>query len=279
MLDPDNLMDFAARTTTGAGEITLAYFGGAAVEFKGDGSEVTEADRAAEEYIRAAVTDAFPEDGILGEEGAAAVSHSGRRWIIDPIDGTRSFGSGVPLYGVLLTLEVDGSPQLGCCHFPVLRQTVVAAVGAGAWMDGKLTRVSGCDELAEARVVTSGLEYWRDWATEEGQRGWDELVRRSRFARTWGDGYGYILVATGRAEIMADPSCGAPWDYLPMRVILQEAGGRITAFGGEPVTEWSTVIASNGQVHAAAARCWTPPPAGDRGFQTDTVLSHRDSTV
>lgn len=258
-MDHDNLLDFATRAAERAGSITLQHFGSAVVEFKGDGSEVTEADRAAEEYLRAAIAEAFPEDGILGEEGDEVASRSGRRWILDPIDGTRSFASGVPLYSVLLALEVNGAPILGCCHFPALSQTLAAARGAGAWFNGSRARVSACDDLAAARVVTSGLEYWRDWAPEIGKQGWERLVGRSRFARTWGDSYGYALIATGRADIMADPACGATWDFAPMVPIMAEAGGRFTTLSGEAVHAWSTALATNGRLHTAAAACWKGP--------------------
>ncbi|HEX8375673.1 MAG TPA: inositol monophosphatase family protein, partial [Geminicoccaceae bacterium] len=193
----DNLMDFATRTAREAGEITLQHFGHAAVTFKGDGSEVTAADLAAEAYIREALAEAFPDDGIVGEEGEDTPSRSGRRWIVDPIDGTRSFSSGVPLYCVLLALEVDGTPTLGCAHFPALGETLVAATGAGAWHNGERARVSECDDLAQARMITSGLEYWRDRSTDDDRAGFDRLVKATRFTRTWGDGYGYFLVATG----------------------------------------------------------------------------------
>jgi histidinol-phosphatase len=261
----DNLLDFAARTAEAAGAITLEHFGRVAVEFKGDGSEVTEADRAAERYLRGAIGEAYPEDGILGEEGSDVESRSGRRWIVDPIDGTRSFASGVPLYGVLIALEVEREPVLGCIHFPALRQTLVAARGAGAWFDGSRAQVSACDEMASARVVTSGMEYWRDWAPEQGKQGWERLVNRVRTVRTWGDSYGYALVATGRAEIFADPACGSVWDYAPMIPILTEAGGRLTTIGGAPVRAPSTALATNRRLHAAAAGCWEAdwqPPVG-----------------
>jgi histidinol-phosphatase len=267
----DNLLDFATRAAEGAGRITREHFGRVAVEFKGDGSEVTEADRAAEAYLRAEIAEAYPEDGILGEEGSDVESRSGRRWVLDPIDGTRSFAAGVPLYGVLLALEMEGAPVLGCCHFPELGQTLVAARGAGAWFNGARARVSQCDDLAAARLVTSGLEYWRDWAPEHGQQGLQRLIDRVRFARTWGDSYGYALVATGRAEVMADPSCGSTWDYLPMLPIVEEAGGRFTTLRGRPVHAWSTALASNGRLHSAAAACWAedwlPPAPGGSGAE------------
>jgi histidinol-phosphatase len=273
--DLDNLMDFAVRVAERAGEVTLEHFGRAAVEFKGDGSEVTAADRAAEEYVRSALIEAFPDDGILGEEDEEAPSRSGRRWIVDPIDGTRSFSVGIPLYGVLLGLQHGDDALLGVCHFPALAQTVVAARGGGAWFNGRSARVSDCDSLASARVVTSGLEYWRDWATEAGNDGFHTLVERCRYARTWGDCYGYMLVATGRADILADPAVGAAWDYLPVLPIMIEAGARFTTLTGSPVGAWTTALAASERLHAAARGCWSADVADDREFQTPAVLARR----
>jgi histidinol-phosphatase len=254
MTDLDGLMDFAARTTRAAGEVTLAHFGRVAVELKSDGSELTAADLAAETHIRAALAEAFPDDGVLGEEHAETPSRSGRRWIVDPIDGTRSFGAGVPLYGVLLALEEEGRTVLGCAHYPGLGQTLVAARGAGAWVDGVAVRVSDCGDLAAARLVTSGIEYWRDDGTDELRAGWERLVRATRFARTWGDAFGYYMVATGRAELFVDPVCGKLWDYAPFEVIMAEAGARFTRFDGTAVRSGSTAIASNALLHDAACR-------------------------
>ncbi|HET8654206.1 MAG TPA: inositol monophosphatase family protein [Longimicrobiaceae bacterium] len=273
-LELDDLMDFAVRTVQRAGEITLDHFGSAAVERKGDGSEVTAADRASEAFVQAAIRERFPDDAILGEEGAAVQGTSGRRWIVDPIDATRSFACGVPLYGVLLALEVGGEAVLGCCHMPALDETLVAATGAGAWLNGRPTRVSSVARLDEARVVTSGLEYWRDWSTEAGLTGWNRLLASARFGRTWGDCYGYFLVATGRVDVLADPASGNAWDYAPMLPILREAGGRFTALGGGPVRAWSTALATNGVVHDAAAGCWGGLP--DDELQTEAVRERRE---
>ncbi len=255
-LDFDDLMDFAVRTAEGAGRVAQAHFGSAAVAYKGDGSEVTLADTGSEEYIRQVIAERFPEHGILGEEGGAEDRPGSYRWIVDPIDGTRSFAAGVPLYGVLLALEIDGVPRVGCCHFPAIGDTVVAAVGAGCWWDGRRAQVSERDRLEDARVVTSGLEYWRDWATPAGKAGFDRLIGACRFARTWGDCFGYVMVATGRAEILADPACGAHWDYAPMIPIVAEAGGSFTTFANGPVTAWSTALATNGLLRERAADCW-----------------------
>jgi histidinol phosphatase-like enzyme (inositol monophosphatase family) len=272
--DFDRLMDFAVLTAEEAGRITLTHFESAAVEYKTDGSEVTMGDRAAEEYIIGAIADAFPGDGILGEEGTLRTAGASvQRWIVDPIDGTRSFASGVPLYGVLIALERNGIPILGCCHFPALKDTLVAAVGAGCWRNGQRARVSECDGLAEARVVTSGLEYWRDWATPAGKAGFEKLIHSGRFGRTWGDCFGYALVATGRAEILADPASGAAWDYAPMVPIITEAGGRFSRIDGAPVTAWSTALATNSRLHRAAGGCWND--ADDEAIQTEAVIRRR----
>jgi histidinol-phosphatase len=252
MTDLDGLMDFAAHAARAGGEVTLEHFGRVDVAFKGDGSEVTAADLAAETHIRGLLAEAFPDDGVLGEEHAETPSRSGRRWIIDPIDGTRSFGSAVPLYGVLLTLEDEGRPLLGCCHFPPTGQTLVAARGAGAWLNGTRVQVSDCDDLAAARVVTSGLEYWRDHGSDAQRAGWERLVRATRFARTWGDAFGYYLVATGRAELFVDPICGQYYDYAAFEVIIPEAGGRLTQFDGSAVGPMTSAVASNARLHDAA---------------------------
>jgi histidinol-phosphatase len=256
MPDFDDLMDFAVRAAEAAGLVTLAHFGTAAVQFKGDGSELTAADTASEELIRATISERFPDHSIFGEEGADVRGTSEYRWIIDPIDGTRSFAAGVPLYGILLALEERGVPILGCCHFPALSDTIVAATGAGCWRGGKRAKVSDCDTMREARVVTSGLEYWRDWGTPAAREAFDRLIRSARFGRTWGDCFGYALVATGRAEILADPACGAHWDFAPMVPIIEEAGGRFTTLGGGPVGAWSSALAANAALHAEAVAFW-----------------------
>lgn len=273
LADADRLMEFAVSAARAAGDLTMRHFGTARVERKGDGSELTEADRASEAYLRERISEEFPEDAILGEEGTTVAGVSGRRWIIDPIDATRSFAAGVPLFGVLIALEVQGEPLLGCCHLPALGETLVAAVGAGAWVGGVPARASSVDSLEEARVVTSGLEYWRDWATAEGRSGFDALAGKVRFIRTWGDCYGYFLVATGRAEIMVDPAAGASWDYAPMVPILAEAGAGFTTISGSRVTAWSTALATNSHLHGAAVDCWPASLRDDRLLQTSEIFA------
>ncbi len=275
--DLDDLLAFATRVAEGAGAITLRDFGRSSVGFKADGSEVTRADQAAEAFIIEAIRERYPDDAILAEEGGARVGSGAWRWIVDPIDGTRSYAAGVPLYGVLVALQHEGATVMACCHLPALARTLAAAAGAGAWMNGSRARVSSCDQLAEARLVTSGLEYWRDWATEPGLTGWRRLVDRTRYARTWGDCFGYSLIATGDADLYADPACGAEWDLAPMPLIIREAGGRLSTLAGEPVEPWATTLASNGRLHAAALDCWKSPDGNDRIFQRGAALERRVS--
>lgn len=254
--DLDNLMAFAEQTARRAGELTRSHFGRTDVEWKGDGSEVTVADRAAEDLIRETIAEAFPDHGVFGEERDETEGAGEYRWIIDPIDGTRSFASGVPLYAILIALEHRGRPEIGCAYFPELDDMVVAGNGAGCWWNGRRARVSECDALESARLVTSGLEYWRDWGTEVANDGFRRLLAEVRFGRTWGDAFGYALVATGRVEILADPACGAYWDYAPMLPILNEAGGSFTTLSGRQVGSWSSALASNGALAGKAMGFW-----------------------
>ena len=239
-------LEFALETAWKAGRATLAHFQtGVAAETKPDLSPVTIADRAAEALCRKLIEARYPGDGILGEELGETRPGGRRRWIIDPIDGTRSFLHGVPLYSVLLALEEDGEPVLGVIHLPALNETVWAARGAGCWWDGRRALVSDVDRLEDATVLTSEGRFPDD----TGWLAWRRLASRAANARTWGDAYGYALVATGRAEAMLDPHLSI-WDAAPLRPIIEEAGGVFTDWGGTPTHLGASAIATN----AALAR-------------------------
>jgi histidinol phosphatase-like enzyme (inositol monophosphatase family) len=232
--DPEDLepiLEVALELARDAGRTTLSYFqSGLAAEWKTDRSPVTEADRAAERILRSGIADRFPGDGILGEEYGAERLEAPRRWILDPIDGTRSFLRGVPLFGVLVALEEGDDVLLGILHFPALEETVWAARGLGCWWNGRRARVSPVDRVEDAAVlVTDGA--WRPEAGPPGARGWEDLRSRAGLVRTWGDCYGHALVATGRAEAMLDP-VAAVWDAAPLRPVIEEAGGVFTALDG-----------------------------------------------
>jgi histidinol phosphatase-like enzyme (inositol monophosphatase family) len=224
-----SLLDFAVDVAWRAGRVTLAHYQtGAAAETKADLSPVTVADRAAERTARERIEAYFPADGILGEEFGEVRPGARRRWILDPIDGTRSFVRGVPLYGVLIALEEAGEAVLGVLHFPALGESVWAARGEGCWWDGRRARVSDVATLEEALVLTTDTEAF---VGIERQHGWDRLRARAGTVRSWGDCYGYALVATGRAEAMLDPVL-SPWDSAALLPVIEEAGGVFTDWEG-----------------------------------------------
>ncbi|HEX7118403.1 MAG TPA: histidinol-phosphatase [Longimicrobiales bacterium] len=236
------LLEFAVEVAWRAGRATLAHYQtGVAVEAKPDRSPVTLADRESERLVRELIEARFPEDGILGEEFGETRPGATRRWIVDPIDGTRTFLRGVPFFGVMLALEEAGEAVVGVLHFPALGETVWAARGEGCWWDGRRARVSGVDRLEDALVVATDAE---NMEREGRGAAWDALRRSAGLARTWGDCYGYALVATGRAEAMLDPELSA-WDAAAARPIVEEAGGVFTDWRGVPTHTGGNAIATN----------------------------------
>jgi histidinol-phosphatase len=211
------------------------------VETKADGSPVTIADRAAEEAARAWVRANFPEDGILGEELGEERPGAKRRWVIDPIDGTKSFVRGAPLWGSLVALCEGEQVLAGAAYFPAVEELVAAAPGAGCWWNGSRCHVSTIDTLANATVLTTD-ERFRE--RPERREGWVELSRSASVSRTWGDCFGYLLVATGRAEAMCDPIL-SPWDAAALQPIIEEAGGVFTDWSGASTAFGGSAIATN----------------------------------
>ena len=240
----EEAIDLAER----AGTFTLDYFGKAdlRVDGKADGSEVTDADRGAESLIREHIAEHHPDDSILGEEHGSVVGTSGRTWIVDPVDGTFGFVRGVPLYSTLIAVVDEAGPAVGVIHLPALGQTVAAARGEGCWFDGTRCSVGGKSQVAGALVCSS------DWSAAS-----DEQLLSLKHAgarmRTWGDAYGYAMVAAGRAEAMVDPICST-WDLAPIPVIVNEAGGAFSALDGEPGFDRGHGVASNGAIHEELLR-------------------------
>jgi histidinol-phosphatase len=216
-------LEFATETAYEAGRLTLGYFGTEAArpEFKADDTPVTVADREAEKLIRDRIGARYPEHAILGEEfGETGGANAGYRWILDPIDGTKSFVRGVPLYGVLIGLEIQGVCEVGAAYFPALDEMVCAATGEGCFLNGRRVHVSTrslAQGIACYTDAASFGEYGRAWA-------WKRVLAAAGSARGWSDAYGHALVATGRAELMLDPIMN-PWDCGPFPPILREAGG------------------------------------------------------
>lgn len=240
---------FAIDAAYRAGRQTLALFNvGTEVEIKSDDTPVTLADKNAERLIREAIEKQFKGDAILGEEegGDASVAD---RWVIDPIDGTKSFISGVPLYGTLLSYEVDQVPILGVCYLPGTDELLYAERGGGAFLNGRPIRVSDKKELKEAFLCSGGHEGMDRNGRMEGLL---KLTRKARATRTWCDAFGYSLVASGRVECMIDPALSR-WDISAFHVIIPEAGGKVTDFDGNDVflggNRGLPTVATNGHLH------------------------------
>lgn len=237
---------FAVETAYRAGRLTLKYFNtGTETLTKADATPVTAADREAEQLIREAIHKHFPGESMVGEEYGEAGS-SRTRWVIDPIDGTKSFVCGVPLYGTLIGFEEDGVPVLGVAYFPALDEMVYAERGAGAFWNGRVARVSERATLEGASIACGGHKSMAKYGRVEGLL---KLAEQVQATRTWSDAYGHILVATGRVEAMLDPVVN-PWDISAIRPIVEEAGGRFTDFAGNPGPQ-TEAVSANAALHSA----------------------------
>lgn len=225
-----DFLTFAEKTAREAGALTLDYFltAGATPEFKSDDTPVTVADRRAEQLIRERIAEAYPDHAVVGEEYGASDSNSSHRWIIDPIDGTKSFVHGVPLYSVLIALEIDGRVEVGCAYFPALDEIISGASGCGAFWNGKPCSTSDVSEIDRAVCAHIDTAYFGKNGKGEA---WERLQKSVYYNAGWCDAYGYLLVATGRAEIMLDPVM-AEWDCGPFPPIFREAGGYFGDWSG-----------------------------------------------
>ena len=239
----EELLAFAVELARGAGEITLKYYRKQPqTSTKSDGSYVTIADREAEAYLRKQIASRFPDDGILGEEEGELEGRSGRRWILDPIDGTFAFVHGVPFYGVLIALEVDREMSVGVVNIPALGEIVSAAKGCGCFLNGAPARVSQTAKLNEALLLSTTFSDAERFGFGPAT---ERLQKSAKTSRTWGDCYGYVLVATGRADVMLDPVMNL-WDCAPLLPIMEEAGGTFTDWRGVATVHGGNAIATNG---------------------------------
>lgn len=243
MTSPQDLLELTVSLAQTAGDATLEWFQRTdlEVEDKADGSPVTVADRTAERLIREELARRCPADGILGEEEGSTAGTSGRRWIIDPIDGTQAFVRGVPLYSTLVAVEDADGVIAGAIHLPGLTETVAAGRGLGCFHNGTRTGVSEQATIDDAVFSASGYDYM---AADMLER----LHASPMRLRTWGDAYGYALVATGRIEAMVDPIVSV-WDLAPMMVIIPEAGGVFTDLRGQARYDGGDGLATNGALH------------------------------
>src|SRR5438067_6051003 len=250
-----NRYELAVDAAQRAGGLALNYYPGAnvgdfarQVEWKQDLSPVTAADRAGEAYLRETLLGKFPDDGFLGEEYGEKPGGSGFRWIIDPIDGTRNFVRGIPLWGTLVGLEYRGEPIAGVACVPVLGYTYRALRGDGAYRDDDRIHVSAVNDLADAQLFYSSLSWFAKVNSEDA---FLELARRTQRQRGFGDFYGFVLVAQGSGELMIEYGVHI-WDVAAIRPIVEEAGGRFSDWDGSPRIDRPDVIASNGRLHDEA---------------------------
>ena len=238
------LLNVASEAAYQGGRRTLAYFGtGVDVETKADNTPVTVADRECETVIRSIIQRHFPEHAIVGEEHGETRGDDAYKWIIDPIDGTKTFVHGVPFYGVLIGIEVNGRADVGVVYLPAFDEMIVAARGLGCQWNGRPGRVSKTSQLKDAVLLTTNVS-----SAMARSDAYERLAAKTKMNRTWGDCYGYVLVATGRAEIMLDPQMN-PWDCAPMLPILEEAGGHFTTWQGEATIWGKDAAATNGALH------------------------------
>lgn len=245
-------LDFTADIAYRAGRITLGYFNaGVRPDYKADDTPVTAADRAAEKFIRGEIGKRYPDHAILGEEFGESPSPDGRgaggegfRWIIDPIDGTKSFMRGVPLYGVLIGLEIDGVIRVGAAYFPGTDEMLCAAEGEGAWWNGRRAHVSDESSLARAWVCYTNVRNMEKYGRGEA---WERINAAAYASRGWSDAYGYLAVATGRAEAMLDPVMKI-WDCGPFPVIFKEAGGYFGSWDGREGHLHNEALACNSAI-------------------------------
>lgn len=244
-----NRYEVALDAAVQAGQFALQHFDhDIAVQWKADQSPVTIADQGAEQLLRTTLLGKFPTDGFLGEESGTTPGTSGYRWIIDPIDGTRSFVRGVPIWATLVGLEYKGEVIAGVTYLPAMKQTYRALRGDGAYRDDRRIHVSKIDNMADANVFYSSIT----WFTKAGcEPQFLTLLKQSVRQRGFGDFYGFVLVAQGSGELMIEHGVHA-WDLGGLIPVIEEAGGKVTAWDGKPDIDRPDVVASNGLLHDAA---------------------------
>ena len=254
-------IDFAMELAQIASQVTLGFFRTKAyqVERKSDRSPVTAADKDAEKAVREAISKGYPQDGLLGEEFGSLAGQNDFEWIIDPIDGTKSFISGVPLYSTLVGLTYQGRPLIGVIAIPALGELVMGAIGCGAWYgqdSGAMQRcrVSSVESLSDGLFLTSQVD---NFNRRGAQDAYQALEESAYVSRSWGDGYGYLLVATGRGELMVDPFVN-PWDVAAVAPVITEAGGKFTSWAGQVDLRAGHCFASNGLIHDDVLRVLKP---------------------
>lgn len=241
----ERILETAVDAAYAGGRRAMGYYNNRVeVEIKSDGTPVTMADKGAEETILNIIRERFPQSHVVAEEsGKSGDERTGLKWIIDPIDGTKTFVAGVPMWGAMIGAELDGQPVAGVVYFPATDDMVAAGSGMGCYWNGRRARVSNVADLSEAVVLTTDVA-----RAMRRSKAYEAIAAKSKFSRTWGDCFGHCLVATGRADVMLDPILN-PWDCGPLVTILEEAGGRFTTWKGERTIWGGDGISVNAALH------------------------------
>jgi myo-inositol-1(or 4)-monophosphatase len=236
-------LDFAIETAEEAGKLTLEYApSDLHTSMKGDGSPVTEIDKKVEEFIRRRIESKFPHHSIVGEEfGADADERMGYRWFIDPIDGTRYFIRGVPLFSMIIGLEIDGVMQVGLLYFPALGEMLTAASGLGCQYNGQPAQVSSIQALEDSIVAFSDILNFKKYGK---MAAFERISSACHYRVGWSDGYGYLMAATGRIDMMFEAVVSV-WDVAPYAVIFREAGGYFGDWHGNETIYAQQALACN----------------------------------
>ena len=236
---------FAHELADAAGEIALSFFRGTfEVRHKPDRTPVTEADLAIEAMIRERVRERYPQDGVLGEEGGLE-GGGDRRWVVDPIDGTRNFADGVQIWANLIALSLGDRPVVGVVNAPALGERYAAVAGGGATLNDEPIEVSRADRIGRCFVCFGEVD---DLLAGPYADAVLALLAEARRNRGFGDFWGHMLVARGAVDVMLEPSL-ATWDFAALQVVVEEAGGRMTTFGGRPLSHGASVLTTNGLLH------------------------------
>lgn len=250
-MDLEPYRSFMIELAERSGEFIRPYFANhdVVVDLKADETPVTIADRGGEALLRELIHTRYPAHGIIGEEYGSENEAAEFVWVLDPVDGTKAFTTAVPLFGTLIALLHGGEPVLGCINQPILGQMLIGD-NETATLNGRPVRVRNTSRLADATLLVTDV---LDVAVHQNGAAFDALARQCRLLRTWGDCYGYFLLATGWADIACDPVMN-PWDIAALIPVVRGAGGVITDWqGNEPLNAAST-LAATPALHSQAVR-------------------------
>src|SRR5690625_930512 len=252
----ETLLPFFQKLAEKSGAVITPYFANdqLEIELKSDDSPVTHADRNAEKVMRDLIEKTYPSHGIIGEEYGNKDPDAEFVWVLDPIDGTKSFASACPLFGTLIGLLHEGKPLLGAIHQPVLKQFCFGD-GETTTCNGKPVRLRQTSQIKDVRLLTTDLQ---NISRHQNRANFESLAEQVNFMRTWGDCYGYLLLATGWADVMVDPIVN-PWDFLPLIPVIQGAGGMITTWSGEDPLKGDSIVATNKILHSRVIEILNAP--------------------